>query len=58
MKAKNLSITALIFVIFFLLVPLVMAHAPLGTGDNESISFSPKAFSSSGATVRLNNLKY
>jgi hypothetical protein len=37
MKAKNLAVITLIVMIFFLLVPLVMAHAPLGTGDNESI---------------------
>ena len=37
MKRKIIiSITALI-VIFFLAIPLVMAHVPLGTGDNESI---------------------
>jgi hypothetical protein len=37
MKTKTPTIITSIIVIFFLLVPLAMAHAPLGTGDNESI---------------------
>jgi hypothetical protein len=37
LKTRILTGVTLIITIFFLLVPLVMAHAPLGTGDNESI---------------------
>lgn len=37
MKTRIPTGVVLVITIFFLLVPLVMAHAPLGTGDNESI---------------------
>lgn len=37
MKRKIIISTTVLIVIFFLAIPLVMAHAPLGTGDNESI---------------------
>lgn len=38
MQRKILSSTTVVIVIFFLAMPLVMAHSPLGTGNNESIS--------------------
>jgi fluoride ion exporter CrcB/FEX len=34
---KILATTTVAILIFFLAIPFVMAHAPLGTGDNESI---------------------
>jgi hypothetical protein len=37
LKRKFLSTAIVVIVIVFLAIPLVMAHAPLGTGDNESI---------------------
>jgi hypothetical protein len=37
LKRKVLATATVVIVIFFLAIPLVMAHAPLGTGDNESI---------------------
>jgi hypothetical protein len=37
LKRKILATTTVVIVIFFLAIPFVMAHAPLGTGDNESI---------------------
>lgn len=37
MKRKFLATATVVIVIVFLAIPLVMAHAPLGTGDNESI---------------------
>ena len=37
MKKKILITATTVTVVLFLLMPLAMAHAPLGTGDNESI---------------------
>jgi hypothetical protein len=37
LKRKIIISTTILTVIFFLAIPLVMAHAPLGTQDNESI---------------------
>ena len=37
MKRKILTIATVTILIFSLAIPFVMAHAPLGTGDNESI---------------------
>jgi hypothetical protein len=37
LKKKILIAATTVTVMLFLLMPLVMAHAPLGTGDNESI---------------------
>ena len=37
LKMKILATTTVAILIFFLAIPFVMAHAPLGTGDNESI---------------------
>ena len=37
MKGKILAIATVDILVFFLLVPFVLAHSPLGTGDNESL---------------------
>jgi hypothetical protein len=37
LKRKFLAIATVVIVIVFMAIPLAMAHAPLGTGDNESI---------------------
>src|SRR5665647_1547048 len=37
LKRKIIISTTVLIAIFFLAIPLVMAHAPLGTQDNESI---------------------
>ena len=37
MKRKIMIFTTVLTVIFFLAIPFVLAHAPLGTGDNESL---------------------
>jgi hypothetical protein len=37
LKMKTLATTTVAILIFSLAIPFIMAHAPLGTGDNESI---------------------
>jgi hypothetical protein len=58
LKRKILATLMAVVLIFFLATPLVMAHAPLGTGDNESIgkaTFVPDPTKSWALFAQLNS---